>query len=253
MDSKIELLNEFYQTMRTQQLKLETKHYGFAFMHKLQSYGAVVDYVQLENHFIHKYRLLNVSEQLRNQLLIRHIQQQDNVCFYFDKTANNAVCFNLDSNYQKELPKNAAAVESAVQVLQQQLEQYGMRALAVRSGRGYHVWCRFEKPLANQLLLDFMIRISARTLATLHYLHYNYHAVKINMSPHPKYVDFLSLRAFGSRHIRTAFFSQIRTPDGRLLSEADSWQYFRYYLIHQTIAEQQFMQTYHELIKAIPL
>ena len=61
MDSKIELLNAFYQTMRTQQLKLETKHYGFAFMHKLQLYGAIVDYVQLENHFVRQFFIDNLS------------------------------------------------------------------------------------------------------------------------------------------------------------------------------------------------
>lgn len=247
MDTRVELVSAFYQAMCEDKVKLETKNYGFEFVKNLTSGGETLDYVQMENHFIHKYRLLNVSEHRRQSLLQGHVNQDYNVCLYFDETANNTLCFNIDNNYKKNNNEIIPEVELAVDYIQQHLGTYGMEAVSVKSGRGYHVWLRFERPIANQLLLDFMIQISARTLASLHVNQHDYHAVKINMSPNPHFVKIISLRAFGSKHIKTGSFSHIKAKAGALLSEDDSWKYFENYMINKTVSERQFGLAYDEV------
>jgi hypothetical protein len=251
MDTRVELLDAFYQTMRKDKVKIENKKYGFAFIDGLIADDVMLDYGQMESNFIHKYRLLNVSESRREKLLQGHVNQEYNVCLYFDETANNTCCFNLDNNFKANNNAIIPEIELAVDYLQQHLGKYGMETLSIKSGRGYHLWCRFERPIANQLLLDFMIRIASKTLASLQYSHHDYRTIKINMSPNPKFVKVLSLRAFGSRHIRTGSFSQIRTKDG-VLDEEESWKYFSDYIKNKTISEQQFMRTYDQLAKKIP-
>ncbi|MBP2638514.1 MAG: hypothetical protein H6Q72_4421 [Firmicutes bacterium] len=253
MFTKIEMLDVFYQTMRKDIMKIENKNYGFDFINKLTSGNATLDYIQMENHFIHKYRLLDISDQQRKCLLQGHINQEYNVCLYFDETANNTLCFNIDNNYKKNNNEIIPEIELVVDYLQQHLGTYDMEALSVKSGRGYHVWCRFAKPIANQLLLGFMIRISAKALASLHYNKHDYHSVKINMSPNPRFAKIISLRAFGSKHIKTDSFSRIKTIDGVLLNEEASWQYFKDYTTNKTIPEQQFMLAYNDLVNVIPV
>ena len=252
MAAKVELLEAFYRTMRRDKVKIETKNYGFDFIQQLTGNEITLDYVQMENNFIHKYRLLQVSEQHRRKLLQGHVNQDYNVCLYFDDTANNTLCFNLDNNFKVNNNEHIPAVDLTADFLQQHLGEYGMETVNIKSGRGYHLWCCFARPIANQLLLDFMIRISAKALASLHYNKCDYHAVKINMSPNPKYVSSLSLRAFGSRHIRTGTFSYIKNQSG-ILNEEESWQYFEDYMKNKTISEQQFMLAHAELTRAIPL
>lgn len=252
MDIKVALLDEFYSTMCRDKVKLETKNYGFDFLDTLTSDSLTLDYVQLDNHFIHKYRLLNIQESSRERLLLGHVQQDYNVCLYFHPAANNTLCFNLDNNNKADNTKITTEMSLATKYLQQHLAKYGIEPLVIPSGRGYHHWCRFREPIANHLLFDFMVRISAKTLASLHINHYDYHAVKFNMSPNPKVVNVVSLRLFGSKHIKTGTFSCINTPNG-VLGESASWDYFRGYLRNKTVSSQQFTLAYDELVKEIPL
>ena len=252
MDTRVELLNEFYQTMCKDKVKIENKNYGFEFIKELTADDATLDYVQMENNLIHKYRLLHVSENHKQRLLQGHVSQAYNVCLYFDETANNTLCFNIDNNYKRDNNEIIPEIELAIDYLQQHLGEHGIEAVNVKSGRGYHVWCRFATPIANQLLLDFMIRISAKTLASLHYSHHDYRSIKINMSPNPRFVKIISLRAFGSRHIKTGLFSHIRTKDG-VLNEEESWKYFSDYMKNKTVSEQQFLLAFNEMAKTISL
>jgi len=252
MDTRVELLDAFYQTMRRDKVKIENKNYGFDFINELTADDVILDYIQMENNFIHKYRLLNISEHRRKNFMQGHVNQDYNVCLYFDETANNTLCFNFDNNFKANNNQIIPEIELAVGYLQQHLGKYGIETISIKSGRGYHQWCRLEQPIANQLLLDFMIRIAAKTLASLHYNHHDYQAIKINMSPNPKFVNILSLRAFGSRHIRTGNFTHVQTKDG-VLNEEDSWKYFSDYIINKTISKQQFKLAYDELVKTIPL
>lgn len=252
MDTRVELLNEFYQTMCKDKVKIEDKHYGFSFVDELTADETKLDYVQVEKDFIHKYRLLNVTKARRRQLFIGHVSQAYNVCLYFNETANNIFCFNLDNNFKKDNNEIIPELRLAADYVVKELARYGMEAVTVESGRGYHQWCQLKKPVDNELLLKFMIRISARALAALQYSGHDYHAVKINMSPNPKFVNIISLRAFGSRHIKTGGFSHV-VADGRVLGEEDSWQYISDYLVNKTISEECFMYAYQELARAIAL
>jgi hypothetical protein len=252
VDTRVELLEQFYETMRKDKLKLENKNYGFDFVNELTADGVTLDYGQLENNCIHKYRLLDVPEHRRKHLLQGHVNQEYNVCLYFDEAANNTLCFNLDNNYKVNNTEIIPEMDLAVKYLQQHLIKYGMEPLVIKSGRGYHQWCRFHKPIANQLLFDFMIRIAAKTLASLHGSNYDYHTIKFNMGPNPKVVNVVSLRAFGSKHIKTGVFSHINTKNG-ILNESDSWSYFKDYIVNKTISQEQFMLAYAELANEIPL
>lgn len=252
MDTRVELLDAFYQTMRRDKVKIENKNYGFDFINGLTADDVILDYVQMENNFIHKYRLLNISEQRRKILMQGHVNQEYNVCLYFDERANNTFCFNFDNNLKINNNQIIPELGIAVDYLQQHLGKYGIETISVKSGRGYHQWCRLAKPIANQLLLDFMIRIAAKTLASLHYNNHDYRAIKINMNPNPQFVNNLSLRAFGSRHIKTGKFTHIETKEGAL-NEEDSWKHFSNYIINKTISKQQFKLAYDDLVKSIPL
>lgn len=250
MDPRVELLEQFYTTMCKDKLKIEIKKYGFDFLHKLTADGTNLDYMQVGSDFIHKYRLLNVSDNRRKHFLRGHVNQEYNVCLYFDPTANNTLCFNLDNNYKVNNTAIIAEMDVAVKCLQQHLEEYGMVPLVIKSGRGYHHWCRFDKPIANHLLYDFMIRMAAKTLASLHEHGYDYHTIKFNMGPNPKVVNVVSLRVFGSKHIKNGVFSHIETNRG-ILNESDSWSYFKDYIMKKTISEQQFMMACEDMASKI--
>ncbi len=252
MVDRVELLEALYQAMRRDKVKIEAKKFGFAVINELTAAGGTLDYGQMENNFIHKYRLLNLSADHWKKLLRGHVKQEYNACLYFAETANNTLCFNLDNNFKINNNELIPETRLAAEFLGRHLESYGLEPLTILSGRGYHLWCRFAKPLANQLLLDFMIRIAAQTLASLHYSRHDYHSVKINMSPHPQYVKGISIRAFGSKHIKTGSFSGVKTPDG-ILDEENSWDYFGKYLTNKTVSEEHFRQAYDELINKIPL
>ena len=252
MDTRVDLLEAFYTSMSQDKLKLESKSYGFDFVQALTADGATLDYGQLDNNFVHKYRLLNVSEEHRKQLLQGHVDQAYNVCLYFNETANNVLCFNLDNNYKDKNTAMIPEMELAAKYLQEHLGQYGMQPLVIKSGRGNHLWCRFDTPIANRQLYVFMVQIAAKTLASLHMSRHDYHTIKFNMGPNPKVVNVVSLRLFGSKHVKTGAFSSVRTDDG-LLNETDSWRYFEDYIVNQTIREEQFTLACAKLAKEIPL
>lgn len=252
MDIKIvEFLAAFYSTILRNRVKIETKHYGFNFIKSLTADDTILDYIQLGNHLIHKYRLLNISESHYNALLQGHIHQDHNLCLYFDEIANNTLCFNLDHNFKSKSTEVIPEMRLIVNDLQQHLEYYGMESVCIESGRGYHVWCRFEKPIANQLLYEFMIQMAAKTLASVHFSNHDYHTIKFNFGPNPKVVNLVSLRIFGSRHVKTGSFTYVHTKDD-ILNEKKSWKYFRDYMLNNTIPEKRFTATHNELVKAIP-
>ncbi len=252
MDERVELLEQFYHTMRHDQLKLETKKYGFEFIDELTAEGMTLDYGQLDNSFIHKYRLQNVSGQQRQKFLLGHINQEYNTCLYFDKRANNVLCFNLDNNFKTNCNEIIPEMKLAVKYLREHLGAYGMETISIRSGRGYHNWCRFDQSIDNQRLFNFMLRIAAKTLASIHVSNHDYHTIKFNFCPNPKVVDVVSIRLFGSKHVKTGKFTHVQLADD-ILSEEESWKYFESYMLHKTIPEQQFTLAYDEMARAIPL
>ena len=109
MDTRVALLERFYQHMRRDRLKLESRQFGFDFVECLTTSGAALDYGQVDSHLVHKYRLLQLSETAWQRFISGHVNQEYNVCLYFHERENSAFCLNLDNNYKnnnKVMEKN---------------------------------------------------------------------------------------------------------------------------------------------------
>jgi hypothetical protein len=237
--------------MQTDKLKLELMNYGFAFLDKLVSDGINLEYGELAVNLIHKYRLSNVSQHCMNQLLQGHVNKSHNVCLYFNELANNTFCLNLDNNYKVNNTALIPEMKPTVIYLKEQLQEYAIEPLVIESGRGYHLWCRLDQAVDNQLLFDFLLRISARTMLSLSNHGYDYNRIKFNIYPNPKTINIASLRLFGSEHIKKKVFSYVHLHN-RVLDETASWEYFTQYLTCQTIGKHQFLAAHADLLAAIP-
>jgi hypothetical protein len=237
VDSRIELLKRFFGGMQLDKLKLESRQYGFDFLHTILAGECSLEYGQLADGLIHKYKLLNVSRSRLGELLQGHVNGEYNICCYFREDANNVCCFNLDSNL-KDFDYSAGAdrnpeVQCALKELAGLLRELGLPPLALTSGRGYHLWLRFDKAVPNQQLFDFSIRAAAKTLAALHKNGFDYGKIKIGVYPNPEIINTGSLRLFGTRHVQNRVFSHV-VRDMEMLDEASSWDYFADYLRDQT-------------------
>jgi hypothetical protein len=58
----------------------------------------------------------------------------------------------------------------------------------------------------------------------------------------------VSLRLFGSRHVKNKVFSRVLTPQG-LLDESASWEFFADYLKYRTIAIARFQVAHNSLLR----
>ncbi|MDR3560311.1 MAG: hypothetical protein P4N59_02555 [Negativicutes bacterium] len=247
MDTRVRLLRDFYNQMQQGKLKLEINHHGFDFLEKLLSDGITLEYGQLSIYDLsHKYKLINVPEDSVNHLLQAHINKDCNVCLYFNETANNTFCFNLDNNYKNNNTALIPEMQFSIRALTDFFEELGVEPLTVASGRGYHVWCRVAEAIENRRLSDFMMRMVAKSMAALHENGYDYHKIKFNMYPNYKNNNVLSLRLFGSEHIKNKVFSYVHTKAG-LLDEEQSWDYFADYLANKTIPRDNFTQAHKKL------
>ncbi len=240
MDPRVSLLKEFYRGLPKDRAKLETHEYGFDFLEKLLAGGVVLEYGELTlSRLLHKYKLAHIPERRMDDFLLSHVEKACNVCLYFDGRANDIFCFNLDNNHQVNSSALIPEIEFAIKVLVEHLRGLGCEPLVVASGRGYHVWGRLDGPVANERLHDFLLRSAVATVAALHREGLDYHRIKFNFYPDTRISNVVSLRLFGSLHMKNQVFSRILTPDG-LLDEAASWEYFADYLKNKTIAVARF-------------
>jgi hypothetical protein len=119
------------------------------------------------------------------------------------------------------------------------LSGLGLQPLVTVSGRGYHLWLRFEAALPNERLFGFSIRVAAKTLGELHKSGFDYSRVKITAYPNPEIIHTGSLRLFGCRHVRSGVFSHV-AQGSETLDETGSWACFEDYLKNQTASAQGF-------------
>jgi hypothetical protein len=244
MDSRVNLLKEFYSNLQKDKAKLETYRYGFEFLEEMAAGGVTLEYGELTlSGLLHKYKLMNIPEHRLDELLQAHIMKTCNLCLYFDEAANNTFCLNLDNNYKTNNTILIPEMKFTVRVLREHLGELGIEPLVIASGRGYHLWCRFDVAIHNDRLYGFMLRLAAKSMATLHENGYDYNKIKFNLYPDLRILNVVSLRLFGSVHAKNKIFSYIHTPEG-LLDEAASWEYFEYYMKNKTITEQQFAKAY---------
>jgi hypothetical protein len=248
MDPRVSLLKEFYRGLPKDRAKLETEEHGFAFLERLLTEGLTLEYGDLTSSgLVHKYKLANISERRMDEFLLAHVEKACNVCLYFDVRANDTFCFNLDNNHEVYTSAIIPEMEAAVRELGAHLRGLECEPLIVASGRGYHVWGRLEAAVANDRLHDFMLRSAAVTAAAIHYQGHDRHQIKFNFYPDSRVHHVVSLRLFGSRHVRNKVFSRVLGPQG-LLDETASWEFFADYLKKRTIALARFKAAYETVL-----
>lgn len=240
MDTKLNLLKEFYAGLPKDRAKVETSGLGFEFLESLLSDGTTLEYGEMHRTgLLNKYKLSNLSEQKLDDLLRAHIAKENNVCLYFDPEVSSIFCINLDNNNKTNNTELIPEIKSALNLLREHLTILGCEPLIIASGRGYHLWCRLSGPIDNNQLHSFMLRLTAMTLAGLHNRGLDYNQIKANFYPDPRVRNKVSLRLFGSEHSRNKTFSRILSQE-TLLDEDDSWKAFESHLRTKTISAEKF-------------
>ena len=226
MDSRLDSLRAFSRTFVRDTAKIETAQCGLRFLDGLLSGGARLEYGELTPlRLVHRYKVIGISERRLNELLQAHIDQECNVCRYFDPFSNDVFCFNLDNNHRTDNTVVIPEIDLAVRALRRCLGDVGCDPLIVASGRGYHAWCRLAEPATNERLYAFMLRAAALALRSVHGAGHDHNNIKINLYPHEQLQKVVSLRLFGSAHAKTRRFSHVWSVDG-LLGEEASWERF---------------------------
>ncbi len=168
-----------------------------------------------------------------DELLQMHILKECNVCRYFGADTNDVLSFNMDNNHKTNNTVVTPEMSLALGTLRECLLGLGCEPLIIASGRGYHVWLRFDEPVENAALYKFMLAAAARALLPLFTGGMDHQSIKFNFYPDINVHDVVSLRLFGSDHAKNNVFSRVFTPSA-LLDEADSWTYFEHFVRKQT-------------------
>jgi hypothetical protein len=197
--------------------------------------GAALEYGEMSfSGLIHKYKLSRVPEELVDELLISHLNYRSNLCLYFGHKSNSLFCFNLDNNHKTNNTAIIPEMELLVTLLREGLSELGCEPLIIASGRGYHLWCRLAAAVDNDSLYNLMLGSTARAMLGLHKKGYDHNKIKANFYPDPRSRDIVSLRLFGTEHIKNKVFSRVLTREG-LLDEPSSWQAFEDHMLEKTI------------------
>jgi hypothetical protein len=240
VDAKIDLLREFSRGFTPDSAKIESAQCGFRFLDGLLSGGARLEYGELTPlRLVHRYKLVDIPRYRMVELLRAHVDKEFNVCLYFDPCANDTFCFNLDNNHRENNTLVIPEMTSAVRSLRQCLCDVGCEPLIVASGRGFHVWCRLTRPVENDRLHRFMLQAAAMALRSVHYEGRNHNNIKINLYPHTQLRNVVSLRLFGSNHVKSGLFSHVWTVDG-VLGEDASWERFEDFVRNRQASVAQF-------------
>jgi hypothetical protein len=136
----------------------------------------------------------------------------------------------------------------AVTLLREILTSLRCEPLVLQSGKGYHLWCRLAAPARNEDLYNFMLRAMAKALHGLYTKGLDHNLINARFYPDPRTVDKISLRLFGSLHVKTKSFSQVLTRD-TLLDEHASWLAFEDHLKSGTIGAESFRSSYETIME----
>jgi hypothetical protein len=249
VDRRVAFLKTFYRGLPTDRVKLEVSAYGFDFLAQLERRGIELEYGELTlTELLHKYKLTRINETQMDELLGWHVAKLCNVCLYFDRQANPLFSFNLDNNHAHDGSRLIPEVQLAVRALVERLNELGCNPLVIASGRGYHVWCRLEAPIANDRLYALMLHTAAGSLLTLQQQGFDTNNMKFNLYPDVRIQDRVSLRLFGSEHAKNHVFSCILNGD-TLLDEEASWTFFQHHVESKTVTVDAFDRAYDTLVR----
>jgi hypothetical protein len=250
MDPRVALVAEFYEGLPKDRAKVETYETGFEYLEGMMAGGVGLEYGEMVfPGNLHKYKLSNLPEGRMNELLLAHVRKEANVCLYFGDKMNSLFCFNLDNNHKTNNTEVIPEMGLGVELLRGILSGLGCEPLVIASGRGYHLWCRVAGAIENEQLYNLMLRAMAKTMLGLHRAGMDHNKIKANFYPDPRSRDIVSLRLFGSEHMKNRLFSRVLTGNG-LLDEAGSWRAFEDYLRTRTISVEAVRRAYEELMRA---
>jgi hypothetical protein len=229
------LLKEFYGGLPKDRAKVETYEHGFEYLERILASGATLEYGEMSfAGLLHKYKFSKVPEEQMDEFINAHIAKRSNLCLYFGRAENSLFCFNLDNNHKTNNTVLIPEMTLAVELLREILTEAGCEPLVIASGRGYHLWCRLAGAMENERLYQFMVRSMAKALLGLHKKGLDHNKIKANFYPDPRARNVVSLRLFGSVHVKNKVFSRVLTRGG-LLEEEESWKAFEEYLSGKTI------------------
>jgi hypothetical protein len=252
MDSKLELLKEFYRGLPKDRAKVETFEHGFSRLEQLLAGGAALEYGEMSfPGLLHKFKLSNLPEARMDELMTTHLRKSCNLCLYFGDETNSLFCINLDNNHKTNNMVMIPEMELAVTLLRDILTNLGCEPLVIASGRGYHLWCRLAAPIENNRLYEVMLRSMAKALLGLHKNGFDHNKIKANFYPDPRIRDTVSLRLFGSEHVKTKLFSRVLSRDS-LLDESTSWHAFENHMRDKTVSLETFDAAYRALMAPSP-
>ena len=230
---KLELLKQYFESVSRSVIKYETiQNYGFDFLNTIKDN---IVYTELLKN-ISKYKLQNLTEEQFDTYLMKHIEKQDNVCAYFNTKANNVFIFNIDE--EKKGLANATA-----KYMYNFLVLAGIEPMMLKSGRGWHLWCRLTQRVPNAIIADYMIQIILITTLWLKFEGYD--EKKVNISRYPMYPEKQSnsLRFPMSYHVRTKEFSNVSHPIRGELSEEESWDFLKEHMETKSLTVEEFKQS----------
>jgi hypothetical protein len=252
MDPRVTLLKEFSSGLVRDKAKIESEQFGFAYLEQLLSDGSTLEYGELTaTRVLHKYKIVDIADYRMDELLQMHVMKECNICLYFGADKNDLLCFNIDNNHKTNNTAIIPEMSLALEALRDCLLGLGCEPLIVASGRGYHVWLRLDEPVENKLLYNFTVQAAARALLPLLIGGNDHRTVKFSFYPDINVNDVVSLRLFGSDHVKNKVFSRVLTPNA-LLDEADSWKYFEHFVRNKTTSTATFSSALAELQSGNP-
>jgi hypothetical protein len=224
------MLNAFYTTISRNRVKIEARGYRPELQDNRKTH-AVFAYGEFRNG-VFKYSFSGVGAALFDEFLESHIRAETNLCCYLDPQENSLFAFNLDCYEKLDAVDENPEIRAFAAVVSEILRRLGVRPLIIRSGHGYHFWCRLSEPVDNR-------RLRAFTDAVVDVAVFRMTAQKIGIDrlqcicyPRVNTQD-ISIRLFGSRHTVTGRFSGVvEEPgeNGAVLGEEESWRYFERFL-----------------------
>lgn len=237
MSTKFELLKFFFMSMDQERAKVETGSHGFDYLLYLKSLGKL-EYSEWKNG-VFKYKLTELKPHIFDDLLEQHLATKINLCIYFNGECNNIFCFNLDSFNDDD-----NSLKLVAQLMLENLKKLRIQPLILKSGHGYHFWCRLSDMVENSKIQSFMQAVVDITVfqATVN----NINIAKLQCICYPRHKSHdISIRLFGSIHTVTGrFIHVVEKIDSEdvLLDKEKSWEYFEHYSSHNIINKTFFEQ-----------
>lgn len=235
MGSRENLLSEFYASVDRTKVKIELRENSFDNL-QISNSDYQLDYGEFKNGVL-KYKLNGVSPECFEYLIKQHVHEKISLCAYFDSRQSSLFALNLDS-----AKKGTNEVKVAALLFIKELEKLKMTPLVLKSGHGYHFWCRLSSAVQNETLQRFTSALKDIILAEM--VKNGASPENVNCTIYPRLrADDISLRLFGGMHSRTGEFSSIVTAinfDDTILSIDESWAIFEWYLSNCVVSSGDF-------------